>query len=446
MMDALSFVRFSKLLQWDIKRLVRTDFSSQMPVVALGDHIVEQSQKYDISNPKQQYGILGVNNKTGIFDAYQEIGSNIHQKYKKMEVGWIAYNPYRVNVGSIGIKRSEHNYDYISPAYVVFSCVADMLPDYLYLLMKTPSFNKIIRENTTGSVRQNLSFSTLKNLRIPFPRKSIQEKIISKYHQTIAEAEAKEAEAEQLESKIQPYLLGKLGVDNQVMGEDSYYGSLRIIHYRMLSKWGYDYLSGRNGSILESKLYKNVPLNKLMDVNPSTSFVSLNQDTDISFVPMECVSDVYGELEERRTIKLGLSKGYTKFQEGDLIWARITPCMQNGKSAIVSGLQNGLGCGSTEFHVLRKSSPDILTEYVYCLLRTRHILNDAKKYFTGSAGQQRVPKTYLEQLSIPLPPIDVQNEIIDHISEMKGRIKLLKQEAATLRDKALKDFENEIFE
>ena len=445
-METLSAVKFSELLQWDIKRLVQTSFSSQMPIVPLGNYIIEQSQKYDISNPQQDYGILGVNNKIGIFDAYQENGSKIHQKYKKMEVGWIAYNPYRVNVGSIGIKRFEHVFEYISPAYIVFSCAPELLPDYLFLLMKTPSFNKIIRENTTGSVRQNLSFSVLKQLRIPLPSRSQQDQIVSKYNLSIAEAEAKEAQSEQLESEIEQYLLGELGVDILTKEEDKHYGLLRIIYHKMLSEWGYDYLSDRNGSILESKLYKNVPLHKLMDVNPSTSLSTLKEDEDISFIPMECVSDIYGELIEQKIVKSKQSKGYTKFQDGDLIWAKITPCMQNGKSAIVRDLQNGFGCGSTEFHVLRKSSPEILTEFVYCLLRTRYVLEDAKKYFTGSAGQQRVPKTYLQQLAIPLPPIDIQNSIVTHIVEMKAQIKLLKQQAAELRDKALKDFENEIFE
>ena len=153
----LHFVDYSTFLLWDIKRYFMTQVSSSYPIVRLGDYIQEESAKYKINDPSKTYGILGVNNQTGIFDAYREQGSNIKQKYKKMQVGWIAYNPYRVNVGSIGMRTDKQNYEYISPAYVVFSCKEKKLsPEFLYLLMKTDVFNQIIRENTTGSVRQIL--------------------------------------------------------------------------------------------------------------------------------------------------------------------------------------------------------------------------------------------------------------------------------------------------
>ena len=132
----LQLIKYSSLLLWDIKRYFTTQVLSSFPVVRLGDYINEESAKYSISDPNKRYGILGVNNKDGIFDAYEESGSKIKQKYKKMQVGWIAYNPYRVNVGSIGIRTNEHNYDYISPAYVVFSCKSGLLPDFLFLLLK----------------------------------------------------------------------------------------------------------------------------------------------------------------------------------------------------------------------------------------------------------------------------------------------------------------------
>ena len=140
------------------------------------------------------------------------------------------------------------------------------------------------------------------------------------------------------------------------------------------------------------------------------------------------------------------SKGYTKFQNGDLIWARITPCMQNGKSAIVDELINGYGCGSTEFHVLRNHNKQLSLEYIHILLRQSIILTDAMNYFTGSAGQQRVPKSYLENLSVPIPPFQIQNAIVAHIKESKKQVKVLRQKAKDLRIAALIEFENKIFE
>ena len=129
----LKFIRYKDVIEWDLKRHLTASIRSKFPISQLGNHIQEENRKFNISIADCQYGILGVNNQTGIFDAYIGNGTTFHQKYKKMETGWIAYNPYRVNIGSIGIKRQEHHYEYISPAYVVFSCRPTLLPDYLYL-------------------------------------------------------------------------------------------------------------------------------------------------------------------------------------------------------------------------------------------------------------------------------------------------------------------------
>jgi type I restriction enzyme S subunit len=160
---------------------------------------------------------------------------------------------------------------------------------------------------------------------------------------------------------------------------------------------------------------------------------------------MECISDEYGEVIELRSKQSNDAKGYTKFMEGDLVWARITPCMQNGKSAIVKNLQNGLGCGSTEYHVIRNNSPEIDLEYIYHLLRLKPVLRKAMSHFTGSAGQQRVPKSFLEELIIPIPPFSIQKKISDNMNNMKSRKKQMKIDANLLKELANQEFEQEIF-
>ena len=208
----LHLVNYNTFLLWDIKRYFMTQMASSHPIVKLGDYIQEEGTKYNISDKTKTYGILGVNNQTGIFDAYKENGSKIKQKYKKMQVGWIAYNPYRVNVGSIGIRTEEHLFEYISPAYVVFSCKKGLLPEFLFLLMKTDLFNKIIRENTTGSVRQNLNYSVLSNLQIPLPSLGEQNKIIAAYNATIAQAKQYSTQAKDIDEQIEKYLQDELGI------------------------------------------------------------------------------------------------------------------------------------------------------------------------------------------------------------------------------------------
>jgi type I restriction enzyme S subunit len=105
-------------------------------------------------------------------------------------------------------------------------------------------------------------------------------------------------------------------------------------------------------------------------------------------------------------------RGYTFFAEGDVLFAKITPCMQNGKHAVARRLLDGLGFGTTEFHVLRPG--DLITsDWLHLYLRQPTILQAAGREFTGTVGQQRVPEEFLSSLEIPLPPLPEQHRIVD---------------------------------
>lgn len=440
----LKFVPFSKFDLWDTKRYTSKSVNSNFEVVKLSSCINEESKKYKLFlEEEKDFGILGVNNKTGIFDAYVQKGKDINQPYKKMEIGWIAYNPYRINVGSIGIRLEEHKNEYISPAYIVFSCKENLLPEYLFLVFKTDTFNKVINENTTGSVRQNLSFDKLKDLEIPLPTLQEQQEIVEAYFSKINEANQLELEANNIDQEIEQYLFTQLGISTGNKIEKK--KGLNLVEFSQLERWGVEYNLNSSNSLLSSKRFPNKRLKDILLINPTTTLPK-EPNLSISFIPMEVVSDDYGIVTELRNKTVSESKGYTKFMEGDLIWARITPCMQNGKSAIVKNLENGLGVGSTEFHVLRNEDPSINLDYIYHFLRLDIVLKDAMSHFTGSAGQQRVPKSYLEELLIPIPEYQKQTEISNHLYQLKDlKIKLFNK-AEQLKHQANEEFEKAIFQ
>lgn len=182
------------------------------------------------------------------------------------------------------------------------------------------------------------------------------------------------------------------------------------------------------------KSYDLHELGQLLFVNPPVSYTHVADDDIISFVPMEAIDERHGTIAIRKTTLYSNIKSYTKFQEGDLLWAKITPCMQNGKSAIARDLVNGVGCGSTEFYVLRPKSDNILIEYVHYILRDKRVLESARNSFGGSAGQQRVSCSYLKSIKIPLPPIEVQQQIIDIYTVAQKAKQAKEQQAKTLLD------------
>lgn len=153
------------------------------------------------------------------------------------------------------------------------------------------------------------------------------------------------------------------------------------------------------------------------DINPRTRMELTDSDL-VSFVPMADVDEHLGRITGRQSRPYGeVKKGFTPFQERDVLFAKITPCMQNGKAAIASGLIGGIGFGSTEFHVLRAGS-DVTPEYLFALVRLQSFRNHAMSAFTGSAGQQRVPTEFLRQFRLPVPTrTDLQkfSSVIRHL-------------------------------
>jgi len=178
-----------------------------------------------------------------------------------------------------------------------------------------------------------------------------------------------------------------------------------------------DSTSYRPSFSFTSTKFRIEKLAKVAHINPKVSFDKLAKESEISFVPMEVINEFNGRIAEERFKKVEESKGFTRFAENDLIWAKITPCMQNGKSAVARNLKNGVACGSTEFFVIRpKSNDELLVDYIHFLLRDERVLKDAQNYFGGSAGQQRVSSEFLRNFKIPIPPIDVQHKIVGIIN------------------------------
>jgi len=175
-----------------------------------------------------------------------------------------------------------------------------------------------------------------------------------------------------------------------------------------------------------------VPLTQIVDVNPPSRTRNCALDTLVSFVRMSDVSDA-GEWTYRQTRKIGsIGNGYTAFQEGDVLFAKITPCMENGKGMLACGLANGIGLGSTEFHVLRPKQ-GIDPKLIFHVLQAAIVRQRAIAFMSGSAGQQRVQAEYFGQLHLPLLSAEEQAVIIESVGTMDDEIRALADELVKLQ-------------
>ena len=168
-----------------------------------------------------------------------------------------------------------------------------------------------------------------------------------------------------------------------------------------------------------SNNWKVNPLSDYCIVNPKKSELGpIPDDYELSFIPMQSVSE-NGDVDTS-SIKhyKDVKTGFTYFRENDVLFAKITPCMENGKGGVARKLKNQIGFGSTEFHVLRPIETISNSEWIYRLTTFKTFRKDAENNMTGSAGQRRTPKEFFDKYKVGLPPIELQNDFADFVQQI----------------------------
>lgn len=376
---------------------------SKWPLKKLGEHIIESKEQYG-SQKLNGIQVLSVTNNQGFINSEKRTSEDV-SNYKIIKENYFAYNPYRINVGSLAFAGGKHK-GIVSPAYIVFSCASDLDSEYLWKYLKSDVGLFHIRQGGKGSVRSSLSFKKLQEIGIPLPPFPEQKRIVAKIKKI-------EEQTERLNKQND---LSFIGADSVL---DSYIEKI----------------------ILANDKWTRYPLKQKAKINPSKAELNgLEENKEVSFLPMPAVDDKTGTIKNPLVKKYSeVKNGYTYFRNGDVIFAKITPCMENGKSAVCKDLINTIGFGSTEFHVIRPNIKELLPEWVHLIVRSKAFRVEAEKNMPGTAGQKRVPKEFLENYQFPTPDIKEQQEIIGLTNKLIEKQELLKLEI-NKRDCLIKSF------
>ena len=440
----IKFLPFRDVVLWDVKRYASERIKSDYPIIKLGLHIQEESHKVKLFDfPKEEFGILGVNNKIGIFDAYKEKGANINQAYKKMEIGWLAYNPYRVNVGSIGMRTEEHQHDFISPAYVVFSCRETLLPDFLFKLFKTERFNKIINESTTGSVRQNLTFEILKTLDIALPPVGIQRKNLIDYYKKVSEANLQENEIKKIEHQIENYILNVLGIEKQE--KKILPKGLKFISYKELSRWAISFINNLKSYNLKNVKFDVVPLKSILSMfeggkTPSTSNDKYWNGTICWTSPKDFDGVEIHDSEDKIT-ELAVNDGMKVYPTGTILGVFRSGILRHSFPVAITFMPTAI---NQDLKAMDIKDDVIHKSYFQIYLNNfqKMILELASK--VGVTVESINTDEFLE-IPIVLPSLSVQTQITNEVTKFNAIISSLKKQAELNRKEAIKEFEQAIF-
>lgn len=170
-------------------------------------------------------------------------------------------------------------------------------------------------------------------------------------------------------------------------------------------------------------------LNEIADVNPRNPLPkSWNGEKEVGFIPMENINEETGEIRKIEIKKLSqVRSGKTKFRENDVLFAKITPCVENKKVALVRGLPSEIGFGSTEFHGIRAKDGITVPEFLLYLARADYVRAQAILSMMGTSGRKRVPASFLKSFDVPLPSLHLQQEFAEIVSKLEEKRKQMEE-------------------
>lgn len=445
----LDFVGFNSLINWSVQYLSDSaiKFNGKYPLVRIGDFLTRNKTSVDIKDNKiYKRATIRVRNG-GIYLRDTQEGQNIGTKKQFLiREGQFLLSKIDARNGAFGVVPEELDCGIITSNFWTFDVDYSIInPHYLTLLTTTSQFLDFCEQASNGSTnRHYLQESLFLNIKVPVPTLEEQNKLVKEYSELIFYIKMEEMRVVDKDVKATTCVRNALGVAQ-------YPGLIekKLIYSKRFSNldlWSVGHILHTENSPFGKSKYPCKMLSELAYINPRTDLSMLDDNDKLSFIPMEDISNDYGEWLGSRIGYKAETKNYTKFQDGDIVWAKITPCMQNGKSALLYNMVNGKGFGSTEFHVVRLKTQEVLPEYLHTLLRHFDVLSDAKKYFTGSAGQQRVPASYLENLLIPLPPMDIQKKIVEDYVDYISLAKTGYKKISNYRTEIKRNLETQIFE
>ncbi|EKC4217287.1 restriction endonuclease subunit S, partial [Campylobacter coli] len=333
----------------------------------------------------------------------------------------------------------------------LFNFSEKIIVQYLKYALSSNEVKKQFKLQGYGGLQINLGKTQILSTKIPLPPLEIQKQIV-------AECEKVEEQYNTIRMSVEEYqnlikaILQKCGIieDDQEYKLNSILENLQKLEskldFNLLFSFIDDFTNARQEdlkkfkefvknikAILDTLLispkdgWKRISLKneQYIELNPSKKEISkLDENMLVSFIEMASVSDK-GYIQSKIDRSLNeVRKGYTYFIENDILIAKITPCMENGKCAIAKNLTNNIGFGSTEFHIFRAKT-GLDSSFLFYNLNQQNIREKAALAMTGASGHKRVPISFYENLTIPLPPLEIQEKIVQNIELVEQQIDFL---------------------
>lgn len=353
------------------------------------------------NNPIQTKNILSLTIEAGVIPYAEKgnQGNKAKEDYSQYKIAFpdtLVINSMNVIIGAVGISK---HFGCVSPVYYVFEPIEGTNLRYIYYLFTNTGFQKEMRKYAKGilEIRLRISSNDMLKRIVPSPPFKEQQRIADYLDKMCAEIDAV---LEKTRASIEEYKKLKQAVITQAVTKG-------VRGDRPMKDSGIEWIGEIPAEWTASKI------KYCTEFAPSCDTGHLSEDSLVTFTPMECIKNGY--FENREAPFSALSSSYTQYQEGDIVFAKVTPCFENGNIAIMQGLSAGFGFGSSELFVIRPQN--INTEFIFYYLQNDIFKQYACATMTGTGGLKRVSPTFVRNYSIFIPSNEEQLEIVQYLNE-----------------------------
>lgn len=397
-------------------------------ITRLGDHVVEENRRVPYETIKDEdITVMSLSSKEGILTPH--IGIERKTAFlKEVRHNNLVFNPRRLDIGGIALFKGGDRQQFVPPSYRTINCKESLLPDYLFLVLRTKPLRESIMELMNRESKSYLSFSSFQEILIPLPPLDVQQEIVNEHNEILLEINQIEHQIYCIDNIMEDEIITSLGILTHNIRKPKLINELKLskIHSWFVPQL-LNELKIRN--IFNTKTFPRRPLTEFMEINPLAEEEINLQDKPIPYVASNDISRDIGEIEKYQYKLTYSSKNNSKIWNGDILLAKKLDGLKDGKVAIVNFQKHLVGCVSSDFFVLRnRDNSTISTSYVHYLLRS-------KTFRTNIRGANtRLSIGDLKSIELPVIPKEAQTSLVQKLGILSNRKKKLVRQISFLRE------------
>lgn len=448
----LDFVTYQELSNWSVAHLLQNHFNynQSFPLVKIGSFLKRNKTLIEIDNDTVYKRVTIRLYNNGVLVRDTEIGKNIGTKKQFIiKEGQFLLSKIDARNGAFGLATKEVDGAIITADFLAFDLDASKIdPHFLVLMTTTKKFMQFAQSASSGTTgRQRIDESKFLETKIPLPSLETQQRIIQNYQAKILQGDEQEQEAKELEGGIKTYLSNELKLETQQEELEDNQGILNFINFSALSRWGLSYLAKEQSILFSSRVYPMKSLHSVIKhfeggktpskANPKywEGSISWASPKDFSGFEINSTIDHIGELAVQET-------GIKVFPKETVLIVFRSGILQHSIPIAITNIETSI---NQDLKAMRFDNTKINTKYFVYFVRNfqKEILNIISK---KGATVESLEVTSFMDLKIPLPPTDIQDQIVDRIEMTRSKINTLNQTAQLNRTNAIIEFEAEIFD